>query len=351
MIFKKVFLSFSFALGLSFSLMTVEASATFVDVNNSHWASAPIYEYLNKGYIEKGNSPYFYPNKSITRGESLAIASKVLKLPLNAKVNLKAKDLKENHPYYKEILKMIELGVIENAEYINPDQPLKRSEITKILAKAFNIEIDNQNNTRFNDYSSSFWARKYIESLADTDLIKGVGNNKFSPNSYVKRAELISLLSRIEKFKQREANFEVIYDFIKKDYVSTVNDYAQWANDVIYLVNIERAKQNLKPLQHDRQLTQLAIIKVKDMIQQNYFDHTSPIYGSPWDMAMLFDYKFVRFGENIGRNLTSPQAVVNAWINSSDHRKNILNSNYNKIGVGISKTKSGKYYWVQHFSS
>ena len=334
--------------------MALEASAsttTFEDVSKSHWASTAIYDYLNKGYIKKENSAYFYPNNAVTRGEALSIAVKVLKLPLNAEVKLKAKDLKENHPYYKEISKMIELGVIENVDYICPDEPLKRSELTKVLAKAFKIEVDNHNKTRFKDYSSTFWARKYIESLADANLIKGIGNNKFSPNSNVTKAELIALLSRMEKFKEREAKLEVIYDFIKKDYVSTVNEYAVWVNDIIYLVNLERKKQNLIPLQHDRKLTQIAILKVKDMTQHNYFDHKSPLYGNPWDMAMLFDYKFVRFGENIGRNHTSPQAVVKAWMNSSDHRKNILNSNYKKIGVGISKTKSGKYYWVQHFSS
>lgn len=104
-------------------------------------------------------------------------------------------------------------------------------------------------------------------------------------------------------------------------------------------------------MKQDLALNQLAIIKAQDMIQRKYFDHYSPYYGYPWDMATLFDYEFTRFGENIGRNFKKPKDVVNAWMASKEHRDNILKDSYTYIGVGIKADANGNYYWVQLFSS
>lgn len=82
------------------------------------------------------------------------------------------------------------------------------------------------------------------------------------------------------------------------------------------------------------------------MKDNNYFSHTSPVYGSPFQMIKNFGISYKSAGENIAKGQSTPQAVVNAWMNSSGHRANILNSSYNKIGVGY--VASGKY-WTQMF--
>ena len=79
-----------------------------------------------------------------------------------------------------------------------------------------------------------------------------------------------------------------------------------------------------------------------------YFSHTSPTYGSPFQMMKSFGISYRTAGENIAKGYASPEAVVNAWMNSPGHRANILNSTYTHIGVGY--VPSGNY-WTQMFIS
>jgi len=114
--------------------------------------------------------------------------------------------------------------------------------------------------------------------------------------------------------------------------------------EVVRLVNAERAKQGLRPLQHRADVKNVAEKKAMDMINSNYFSHTSPNYGSPFDMLRTFGISYRSAGENIAKGQRSPQEVMNAWMNSSGHRANILNANYNAIGVGFYNGA-----WVQLF--
>ena len=77
-----------------------------------------------------------------------------------------------------------------------------------------------------------------------------------------------------------------------------------------------------------------------------YFSHTSPTYGSPFDMMKNYGILYKAAGENIAQGQTSAQQVMNAWMNSSGHRANILNSTYTHIGVGY---VSDGHYWTQMF--
>ncbi len=85
------------------------------------------------------------------------------------------------------------------------------------------------------------------------------------------------------------------------------------------------------------------------MIDKNYFDHNSPTYGSPFDMMKSFNIDYSAAGENIAKGQRSAQEVVTGWMNSQGHRENILNSNYNQIGVGCVADSNGTLYWTQMF--
>lgn len=121
-------------------------------------------------------------------------------------------------------------------------------------------------------------------------------------------------------------------------------DMSQFASQVITLVNQERAKQGLKSLTADDALNKVALAKAQDMSQNNYFDHTSPTYGSPFEMMKKFGISYSYAGENIAKGQKTPTEVVNAWMNSAGHRANILNANYTHIGVGYYNG-----YWAQEF--
>ncbi|WP_338091215.1 CAP domain-containing protein [Pelotomaculum isophthalicicum] len=103
---------------------------------------------------------------------------------------------------------------------------------------------------------------------------------------------------------------------------------------LVNLVNQERTKINLQPLTVDTRLVNVARMKSQDMINNNYFSHQSPTYGSPFDMMKSQGITYRYAGENIAGN-QSVQAAHTALMNSSGHRANILNSNYKYIGVGV----------------
>ncbi|WP_226642095.1 CAP domain-containing protein [Mesobacillus subterraneus] len=124
---------------------------------------------------------------------------------------------------------------------------------------------------------------------------------------------------------------------------SAVSAYEQ---KVVELTNQERAKNGLKPLALDTELSKVAREKSRDMQSKGYFSHTSPTYGSPFDMMKKFGISYRSAGENIAMGQRTPEEVVNAWMNSSGHRANILNSSYTHIGVGHVATGN---YWTQMF--
>ena len=118
------------------------------------------------------------------------------------------------------------------------------------------------------------------------------------------------------------------------------------AQQVIDLTNVERKKNGLPPLKADASLSRVAQTKSDDMEAKHYFSHTSPTYGSPFDMMRDFGVTYKSAGENIAMGQRTAQEVVTAWMNSEGHRKNILSPNFTNIGVGF--TSKGNY-WSQMF--
>jgi uncharacterized YkwD family protein len=114
------------------------------------------------------------------------------------------------------------------------------------------------------------------------------------------------------------------------------------------LVNQERQKQGLPALKADPELTKVARIKAKDMIDNNYFDHNSPTYGSPFDMMNKFGVQYNTAGENLAGN-SSVEGAHTSLMNSQGHRENILKADYTNVGIGV--VDGGQYgkMFVQMF--
>lgn len=132
---------------------------------------------------------------------------------------------------------------------------------------------------------------------------------------------------------------------------STNTAYESLSSDekeVFDLINKQRSNNGLKALEIDYEVQRVAKIKAQDMVNNNYFAHESPIYGSPFDMLKSFKISYKTAGENIAGN-SSNSGAVNAWMNSSGHRANILNSNFTYTGIGVvNSPRYGKIY-VQVF--
>lgn len=118
--------------------------------------------------------------------------------------------------------------------------------------------------------------------------------------------------------------------------------------EVFDLINKQRVANGLKALEIDYEVQRVARIKAQDMVDSGYFAHESPTYGSPFNMLKSFSISYKTAGENIAGN-SSNSGAVNAWMNSSGHKANILNSSFNYTGIGVvSSSKYGKIY-VQMF--
>ena len=118
--------------------------------------------------------------------------------------------------------------------------------------------------------------------------------------------------------------------------------------EVFDLINKQRTNNGLQALKVDDEVQRVARIKAEDMVSQNYFAHESPIYGTPFEMLQSFKISYKTAGENIAAN-SSNSGAVTSWMNSSGHKANILNSNFNYTGIGVvSSSKYGKIF-VQLF--
>ena len=121
-----------------------------------------------------------------------------------------------------------------------------------------------------------------------------------------------------------------------------------FASQVVALVNAERTKQGLSALTIDTKVQQAALVRAKESAQS--FSHTRP-NGSSFSTALTeAGVSYRTAGENIAYGQTTPQQVMNAWMNSSGHRANILNANYTTIGVGYTVI-NGTAYWAQLFTA
>lgn len=118
----------------------------------------------------------------------------------------------------------------------------------------------------------------------------------------------------------------------------------QFDQQVLQIVNSERSKAGLGSLSMDNNLSKMAMVKAQDMYDNNYFSHTSPTYGSPFDMMRDFNITYNAAGENIAKGQQTPTRVMNDWMNSPGHRANILSRSFTKIGIAYFKGA-----WVQEF--
>lgn len=123
----------------------------------------------------------------------------------------------------------------------------------------------------------------------------------------------------------------------------------EFEDEVIRLVNIEREKNGLAALKNDKTLRNVAAAHSKDMADRNFFDHENPDGESPFDRMKNNGIRYGYAGENIAKGQRTAESVVNSWMNSEGHRKNILNGNFKRIGVGLD-VSSGTYIWTQCFT-
>src|SRR5262245_9929341 len=125
------------------------------------------------------------------------------------------------------------------------------------------------------------------------------------------------------------------------------------ASSIVDLTNAERANAGIAPFRTSAQLMQAAQLQADQMARLGRMEHELPgaQYPTPADRLAAVGYRWSTYGENIAMGQSSAAAVVDAWMHSSGHRANILNSAFREIGAGYARDSAGRPYYVQVFGT
>lgn len=313
-------------------------AASFRDVARNDWYYENISRLVELGGFSGYPDGSFKPSQTMTRAEFIKSTVSLLGYEDLAPTR--------NHWASGYVDKAVKLKILCSDMTRNLDDYITRYDMARISSHVLAYQNLLPDNTLL-QYSRQLKDLNNIPATSGDDLktavlhsyangiITGYPDGTFSGTKTLTRGEAATVLIRLA-----EENMRVVPAII--DY-STV-----YAQQVLELVNIERSKAGLKPLVLDTKLSYVATEKSKDMAVSNYFSHTSPNYGSPFDMMKEFGISYRTAGENIAMGFRTAETVMDGWMNSPGHKANILDEAFGRIGIGVYFGDS--VYWTQMFA-
>lgn len=306
---------------------------TFSDVKSTDWFSKNIELLVGLGGISGYPDGTYRPNNQMTKAEFIKILISSLGFDNLAKTS--------SHWASGYISKAGTLHIVDNSWFKDVDNPISRYEMARIVSNTLTYRSES-NTANINEYKNMIkdynnipntLSKCVLESFVK-GIVSGYPDGSFSGDRTLTRAEAATIIVKVLDENQRQIP------------VLTSNNFE---SEVLRLVNIERKNAGLSPLIASKELDKVAKLKSEDMAIYNYFDHDSPNYGSPFEMMKMFGIKYTAAGENLAKGYKTPESVVSGWMESPGHRKNILNPNFNKLGVGI--YYGDTTYWTQLFTN
>ena len=289
-----------------------------------------IFGYANNNYSAK--SGITTANVNFRKNTNLDYSSRIKTLTNGTEVQF----VGEIDNFYISILNSGEVGLISK-------------DYSKIVEKSYTdfynyIDLEdfyatvNDNNTNLRGGPSTSYASYTKLKSGDKVQIIGKIDNFFlviTNNNYVGmiREDLISKIDTNENITQTPNN------------PSTLPNTPE---TILTLINNARIENGLPKLQIDDLLNSTAVTKATDMVENNYFSHTSPTYGSPFEMMQNAGITYKVAGENIAGN-SSIENAVKSWLASDEHKSNILSNAYNYIGIGVKSSDTYGYVIVTMF--
>ncbi|RHW40040.1 hypothetical protein D1B33_04105 [Lysinibacillus yapensis] len=306
-----------------------------LDTSNAHYPA--IKQLVDRGVLNGFPDGTFKPSQSLTRGQAAVILAKALNLETSNYTKQVFNDVPSSSPYFKQINALYANNIIGgfDDQSFRPGDSLTRAQMAIILVKAYNLRLPEAVTLPFRDVSMTSGYQHYIQAIYNAGITKGTTANTFSPNAPVLRGQMASFVVRAEAYEPGQTPKQV-----KTEYSSS------FEMEVVEYTNSQRKKYGLSPLKVHEEVMNSAQIKSDDMSKNNYFEHKSPTYGSPFDLMNSLGISYQAAGENIAMGQTTPKEVVQAWMDSEGHRANILNPAYTHIGVGYAAEGN---YWTQHF--
>ncbi|MFC3883604.1 S-layer homology domain-containing protein [Bacillus songklensis] len=187
----------SFILLLSLIIPTfnhVQAAVSFKDVPSHHWAKKEIDYLVDNGIITGYKDGTFKPNNNVTNAQVALMLVRALKLNTNGRPNPNLTDVPSTYHAYKEIAAVIEEGIFPKEKKFNPNSPITREAMARVLAKAFKLQ--GNSGIYFTDVPTSYWAYQYIVKIALNNITTGYSDSTFKPKNTVTRAQFSAFIAR-----------------------------------------------------------------------------------------------------------------------------------------------------------
>ncbi|MGI6763898.1 MAG: S-layer homology domain-containing protein [Anaerovoracaceae bacterium] len=364
-----------FVLTLSVILGNVATSLAvdgFSDVPSFHWAYDEIMEAVQEGIVSGYPDGTFRPDNKVRFAE-------FIKMAIVAKTGKDPGPSKTGYWYSNYWDAANEAGLLNHV--IAGDSEMA-NEITRhdaaiILADALlNQELSSLERAAavslFPDIDNYYNVKHFALAIKE-GLMAGYPDGTFRLKQPITRAEAVSIASRLrdeskrvdvkyfqEKvvelatFIRNEGGIFTAF-FTEEELESLINskssdiDVSEYIDEAFRLTNKEREKAGVPLLSYNHDLEKAAQAKAEDMWKNDYFDHNSPVYGTPFELINKFNITYSSAGENIAYNYRTPKEVVNGWINSPSHKENLLHKGFTDVAFGFYDGSSSGMYWVQLF--
>ena len=278
-----------------------------------------------------------------------------------ANVNLRNKPTSDYSSFVRTLdpnTKVKLVGSIDNYYIVQ----LENNEVGIISKDYAKVTGEQTNNLVYTDYSPF-----YATIKGDNTIVRGGPSTSFSVYGKLNAGDKVYVIGAIDNFLLvitsdnlvgmiREDLVEHYTEDIVQEEINESNNETSESNDdskatasyILEKINAERIANGLPALTLDSLLTATAQTKAKDMVENNYFSHTSPTYGSPYEMIQNAGVTYISAGENIAGNSNIDDAI-SSFLNSEEHSKNILSNSYNYIGIVIEKSNTYGYVIVLMF--
>ncbi|MFJ7977697.1 S-layer homology domain-containing protein [Peribacillus sp. NPDC096379] len=174
-----------------------KAKPTANDLPKGHWAEKELNMLLASKILQLDKKGNIYPEQAITRAEVAGILYNSIPMTKSIPANPGYKDVPETHPAYMAIAKLTEAGVFTKSEYFNPNAPLTRIQMAKVITTAFQLKGDSSFPS-YKDITATYWGTPYINAMTSNKIMVGYKNGRFGVNDSTNRAQFAVVLARVQ---------------------------------------------------------------------------------------------------------------------------------------------------------
>lgn len=342
-----------------FILSTSITAFGAVSDSTNHWANEVITNADAEGWLDVKEGNLFYPNNNATRQE---VVYMVYSSQLNRQTQLEItagqsvdgfSDSSEINDKYKASLEVLfGNGLIKgyNDGSFKPNGDITRAEAAVIISQLIGDAQLTSNFYGFNDELPA-WAKINIERCARAGIISGYNDNTFKANDNVTRAELVSMLYKLNEFNASavkstttetttvkvETTTETVTETTSEETTETTTvipvDKAK-AEELLQSLNNERTEEGINLIHLEDELNEIAMLKAVEMAEKNIDDPVSPTYGTIEKMLNDKDVKYTAVVQFNVAGVTTGEDVISNLLFNQDKYDIMMTANYERAGIG-----------------